>query len=87
MDDDDEDNVNIARALINEAILDYERLTPETNEDDDVPEEVQRQAISKAAFLQLAAAVSRHSPRLKAWRACRTRTQWRRSLQRGTATT
>lgn len=55
--DDEEaaDPSDIAVALLDEAVLAYDNIAPVTDEDDDVPPLVQREAISKAAFMQLAA--------------------------------
>jgi hypothetical protein len=49
------DSTSIARALVDDAVLAYESLIPES-EDGGVPDPVQRRSISKAAFLRLTAA-------------------------------
>lgn len=50
-----DDPSTLADAVIDAAIARYETIVPETDEDSDVPDEVERRAISRAAFLQLTA--------------------------------
>lgn len=47
------DTFNIARALVSGAVLTYESLVPQVNEDGELPNAVQNRAIAKAAFLRL----------------------------------
>ncbi|MDX6450672.1 MAG: hypothetical protein QOH16_721 [Gaiellaceae bacterium] len=52
---DDEVAANLARSLIEGEVIKYEKLVPETDADDEIPDAVERRSISRAALLQLAA--------------------------------
>jgi hypothetical protein len=49
------DPTNLARILIEDAVRSYESLIPETDDENDIPDQIQRRSMSKAAFLQLGA--------------------------------
>jgi hypothetical protein len=49
----EDDSMDLANAVVDEAVHRYEAMVPETDADNDVPDPVERRAISKAAFLQL----------------------------------